>query len=516
MTTATDTGLSGWVTVRGSLWAAAIFCVALVLIYQNTAWSMVYIWTRSETFAHGFLILPISLWLVWTQRESLQGIRPRPACWVALLLLPLGFGWLLAWLVDVAVIQQFALVAMMITGAWAILGHRLGAVLAFPLFFLFFAVPVGEGLVAPMMEFTATSTVWLIELTGIPVYREGLYFNLPTGNWSVVEACSGVRYIIASVTVGVLYAYLTYRSWTRRILFVLVSAIVPIFANTVRAYMIVMLGHMSDMTVATGADHLVYGWAFFGVVIFVLFWLGGFFREDHLDTIPRVHAADNDERAGTTNGTLLLTLVSVLLLVAVAPLLAREVFGGGAAPMGSSLSLPPFEGGWRYDAEPQWSWRPASRVSGQESAFFQRGDDSLGIVVQFADGTIEGADVIGSNTLFTQEDSGWRVVGQSKEQVRGPDGEMLVDVAQIHGTDENLLAWSWYVVGDISTSNDYYAKIRQTLVRLGLSEAPTYRIIVVTPEDTLRSDAPEVLQRFVAEYVPLVYEALRQAEPAAH
>ena len=81
-----------------------------------------------------------------------------------------------------------------------------------------------------------------IRRTGIPVYREGLYFMLPSGNWSVVEACSGVRYIIASITLGVLYAYLTYRSAWRRVLFVLVSALVPVLANTGRAYIIVMPG----------------------------------------------------------------------------------------------------------------------------------------------------------------------------------------------------------------------------------------------------------------------------------
>ena len=51
---------------------------------------------------------------------------------------------------------------------------------------LFFAVPAGDVLVPAMMEFTAMSTVWLVKMTGIPVYREGLYFTLPSGHWSVV------------------------------------------------------------------------------------------------------------------------------------------------------------------------------------------------------------------------------------------------------------------------------------------------------------------------------------------
>jgi exosortase A len=513
----TANGLAGRISVRGSLWAAGSLFLALLLVYHETASSMVHIWSRSDTFAHGFLILPISLWLIWTRRDLLAPVNPRPAWWVALLLLPLGFGWLLAWLVDVAVVQQLALIAMLIAGVWAVLGHKLGSVLAFPLFFLFFAVPIGEGLVAPMMEFTATSTVWMIEMTGIPVYREGLYFNLPSGNWSVVEACSGVRYIIASVTVGVLYAYLTYRSWTRRILFVVVSAIVPIFANSLRAYMIVMLGHMSDMTIATGADHLVYGWVFFGFVIFLLFWLGSFFREDHLDEAP-AHSTSNayESSLAGTNGMLVATFVGTLALSTVAPLLAREAFGTDDLVLRDPVTLPLPQGAWQPDDASDSGWRPPSRVAGQKSAYFVRGDDTVGIILQFADGTIEGADVIGSSQLFEQEDSGWRVAGQDKVSIQGPDGDLLVDRARVRGVGGELLVWSWYVVSDISTSNDYQAKIQQTLARLGFSDSRVHRVIVATPAHSASGNAPELLQDFVSEYVPLVYQSLRQDAPAAH
>tara|TARA_R110002072_G_scaffold84388_25_gene191495 strand:+ start:9200 stop:10726 length:1527 start_codon:yes stop_codon:yes gene_type:complete len=503
------------ITVRSSLWAAGLFCLAVLLIFHQTAWSMVYIWSRSETFAHGFLILPISLWLIWTRRDLLVSINPQPAWWVGLLLLPIGFGWLLAWLVDVAVIQQLALVAMLIVGSWAIMGHRLGMVMAFPLFFLFFAVPIGEGLVAPMMEFTATSTVWMIQMTGIPVYREGLYFSLPTGNWSVVEACSGVRYIIASITVGVLYAYLTYRSWTRRLIFVLVSAIMPVFANTVRAYMIVMLGHMSDMTIATGADHLVYGWVFFGIVIFLLFWVGSFFREDDQDEATvQAGIVDPGNLTGSSNGLLVVTFVSAVLMAAVAPLLAHQVFGPASSER-NSVAFPSPEGGWRNAAVADWGWRPVSRVSGQSVSFYRRGQDHVGIIVQFADGTIEGADVIGSNTLFTRDDSGWRVVDQDKVTIDSPDGELLVDVAQIRSASDSLLVWSWYVVGGVSTSNDYYAKLQQTLARLGFGDSVTYRVIVVTPVDLQHGDGAATLQEFVNDYGPLLYQSLRQVTPLA-
>jgi exosortase len=112
------------------------------------------------------------------------------------------------------------------------------------------------------MQWTADATVFGLRLSGIPVYHEGQHLVIPSGSWAVVEACSGVRYLIASLTVGTLFAYLTYQSLKRRLIFVALSIIVPVIANWARAYMIVMLGHLSGNKLAVGVDHLIYGWVF--------------------------------------------------------------------------------------------------------------------------------------------------------------------------------------------------------------------------------------------------------------
>jgi len=501
------------ISVRASLWAAGLYGLALLLIYRETAMSMIQIWSRSDTFAHGFLILPISIWLIWTRREFLAPVKPSPSGWVALLLVVPGLAWLLAWLVDVAVVQQLALVALLTGGAWAILGHRLAGVLAFPLFFLFFAVPMGEGLIAPMMEFTASSTVWLIQKTGIPVYREGLNFALPSGSWSVVEACSGVRYIIASVTVGVLYAYLTYRSWTRRLVFVAVSAIVPVFANTARAYIIVMLGHLSDMTIATGVDHLVYGWVFFGVVIFVLFWLGSFFREDQMAPAAEIasHATPEGASASSSYGRLVATVI-VTLLVASAPLMvAHSVQEESSAGLRLASPLLEPEGGWRRISIPDRRWSPPSRVSGQLTETYERDGYPLMLIVQYEDGTIPNADVVGSSSVFARYDNGWVVLRIAKAALQARVGELLVDEAHTRGGGSEILAWSWYLIGDLATSNDYRAKLQQTMARLGYGERGAYRIVLATPVYPSADQARARLRDFALANSSLVHDALRRS-----
>ena len=270
---------------RGAVWRRAVLTLALVLIwlgfwYRQTGLSMVGIWIRSETFTHCFLIPPISLWLAWRMRPELARMTPAPNAWFMLPIAAAGLVWLAGQLAAVNALTHLALVALVVLTVPAILGARVAWALAFPLGFLFFAAPVGEFVMPQMMEWTADFAVLAVRLSGVPVFRDGLQFVIPSGNWSVVEACSGVRYLIASVTVGTLFAYLNYTTFKRRLIFVGISILVPVVANWLRAYMIVMLGHLSGNKIAVGVDHLIYGWVFFGVVIMAMFAIGARWRED--------------------------------------------------------------------------------------------------------------------------------------------------------------------------------------------------------------------------------------------
>ncbi len=111
------------------------------------------------------------------------------------------------------------------------------------------------------MEWTADVTVGALRVTGIPVYREGNYFILPSGAWSVVEACSGVRYLIAAFMIGCIFAWLHYRASSKRILFVCLALAVALVSNWLRAYTIVLLGHLSNNRLGTGVDHNMVGMA---------------------------------------------------------------------------------------------------------------------------------------------------------------------------------------------------------------------------------------------------------------
>ncbi|MCC6197555.1 MAG: exosortase A, partial [Burkholderiales bacterium] len=242
----------GGLTWRSAIVATAVAMAWVVLCLHATAVGMAGIWARSDTFMHGFLIAPISLWLTWRLRDRLAPLAPRPNYPALILVAGAGLAWSVGDLAAVDALSQFALVALLVLAVPALMGWTVARALMFPLGFLFFMVPFGEFLLPPLMTGTADVTVAAGRASGVPVYQEGLQFILPSGRWSVVEACSGVRYLIASVVAGSLYAYLNYRSVRRRAIFVGVSILVPIVANWARAYLIVMLGHLSNNTIAVG------------------------------------------------------------------------------------------------------------------------------------------------------------------------------------------------------------------------------------------------------------------------
>jgi exosortase A len=175
-------------------WLPAGLAIALVLlliaVFWPTFYSMAEVWERSETFAHGYLIFPISAWLIWRMRDELTGLQPQPDLRGLLVLAAAGLGWLLADAGSVNVAAQAAFIAMLVAAVWTLLGWQVFRALLFPLMFLFFAVPVGEFLIQPLMGVTADFTVAMLRATGIPVYREGTFFGIPSGDWSVVEGCS--------------------------------------------------------------------------------------------------------------------------------------------------------------------------------------------------------------------------------------------------------------------------------------------------------------------------------------
>jgi hypothetical protein len=145
------------------LWTNVLLIVAVFIVligsYWSTAAQIGRIWWGSETYAHGLVVIPVFVWLLWYNRASLASQRSEPTLWAVLPIVLAGLGWILGKLVSVNALAHASLVTMVVASLAGVLGWRLASVLMFPLAFLFFAVPIGEFLMPTLMRYTAEFTV---------------------------------------------------------------------------------------------------------------------------------------------------------------------------------------------------------------------------------------------------------------------------------------------------------------------------------------------------------------------
>ena len=213
------------------------------------------------------------------------------------------------------------------------LGWRLAWAFSAPLLYLFFLVPFGAFLTPALQRFTAGFTDVGLSVLGIPYVMDRFTIEIPEGTFYVAEACAGLRFLIASIAFGVLYACLIYRSPWRRAAFILASCIVPVIANGFRALGIVVLGHVLGSAEAAAADHIIYGWVFFSVVILLLILAGLPFREDTATMLRRLRAGAAADRAGTQPAGLVAALArrrAVAAAMALGPAMAAAIDRAGA------------------------------------------------------------------------------------------------------------------------------------------------------------------------------------------
>jgi exosortase A len=500
------TAEAGW---RVALPLLCATIAAILVVYWRTAESIVAIWSRSETFQHGFIIVPISLALIWSKRHEVARIAPAPDWLGAALLAGAGLAWLVATAGEVQVIQQYAMVAMIPAAVVAVAGRRVALALTFPLGFLLLGVPVGEALMEPLMDWTANVAVIGLKLSGIPVYREATFFTIPSGHWSVVEACSGLRYLIASVTVGALFAYLNYRRPWKRVLFVVLSVVVPIVANGLRAYMIVMIAHLSNMTLALGVDHLIYGWVFFGAVMLLLFWVGSYWRD------PEPAAGIGKSAVPLPAARASFPHMALAALVAIAVSAVWPVYAGyldreDVAPSPVVLAPPAPASGWTIEPAMATNWYPRYKApTASVLRSYRKGDRVVVVYLGYYRHQTPNVKLVTSvNVMIHQEDPVWSPVGESRRREDLGNGPHDVRQTLLRSNPQRLLIWDWFRVAGQDLSNPLVAKLllaRDKLLGRGDDGAA---IIVAVPYVEQVQPAEETMRLFLRDMLPSIESSL--------
>lgn len=481
---------------RTPLARLALVWGALLLLTGRDWLAMADLWWNISTYNHILFVPVIIVWLAWQRRGELARFTPQ-AWWPGLVPFTGALVlWVVARLGGLDIGSQLAAVVAIQMALLTVLGPRVGAGLLFPLAYALFLVPFGDELVPALQMITARMTIALTQWSGVPAVVDGVFIDTPAGLFEVAEECSGVKFLIAMIALGVLVAQCCFVSWKRRAVFMTVAVVLPILANGVRAWGTIYLAQIYGIEFAVGFDHIVYGWVFFGIVIALL--LGAAWR--WFDRNPDAVQIDGNallasvrlgriERLGGTRGKLVpvgLALVAMAGAWHVAA--ARQ-----SADLPSALALPEVPGWQQVTPVQGLAWMP--RASGAEQRLLVQFRDVKGrtvdVFVARYSRQDERIDATGFGEGALPPDTDWRWLAPAA----APDG-MTGDALFAQGSVRRI-AWTRWQAGTFATASRSRLKLAVMLDRALLMVEPVTTMIV-SAEGTDSAEIAARLNDFAA------------------
>jgi exosortase len=175
----------------------------------------------------------------------------------------------------------------------------------FPYILFAFCFPIGtlaDRISVPLRLLSSVITEDVSNLLGIKVIRNGTMLSNMAGDYryEVAAACSGLRSLIATLGIAIVYGFLTFKSGWRRGLMVASAIPLAVAANVTRLMMIILAGevfgqsggeYVHDSSVLSMIPYLV---AFLG-----MFFLAHLFRENRDKKRRRPDPEEPDESEET-------------------------------------------------------------------------------------------------------------------------------------------------------------------------------------------------------------------------
>lgn len=264
-TVATDPKIT-WLPV---IWVSTL----LVFCYFPVLTRLVAQWNNDGDMGHGFFVPIIAGYIAWQKRQELLAVPARPNWWGLLIVI---WGALQLWIATLGAELFLARTAFVFSVIGCVLllgGTRYVKVLAFPLFLLFFMVPIPaviyNQITFPLQLIASSTAERAIDFLGIPIIRTGNILELATGKLNVVEACSGIRSLLTLSFISLVYGYFfEKRTWVRVALF-FATIPIAIIANAGRVTLTGILSNINP-SLAEGLPHEAEGWVIFIMAFLIL------------------------------------------------------------------------------------------------------------------------------------------------------------------------------------------------------------------------------------------------------
>jgi len=249
------------------------FGLLMLACYAPVLRALVRQWASDPDMGHGFFVPLIAGFIVWQKRDELLAIKPQPNWWGLAVVVYGGVQLIIGTLGVELFLARTSLVIALIGAVWLLGGDLMLKKLAFPLFLLFFMVPIDaviyNQITFPLQLLASRLADGALTLISVPVLREGNILELPNQRLSVVEACSGIRSLLSLTFLSLVYGYFfEKKAWIRVVLF-LSTVPIAIVANSSRVTITGVLTQMKPEA-AEGFFHEAEGWVIFMVALGIL------------------------------------------------------------------------------------------------------------------------------------------------------------------------------------------------------------------------------------------------------
>ncbi len=253
--------------------ALAWFAGLLILCYIPILYSLVNHWMIDEDMGHGFFVPVIAGYIAWQKRAELAA-APLKSNWFGLVILAMAAAQSIVGTLGAELFVSRTAFLFSVIGTVLYMGGMPAIkVLSFPLFLLFFMIPIPaiiyNQITFPLQLLASRVAEFALSAIGIPVLRDGNVLELPSQKLSVVEACSGIRSLLSLSFLSMVYGFFfDNKAWMK---WWLLIATVPI-AITANACRVTLTGILSEINTeyASGVYHSASGWVVFMVALVFL------------------------------------------------------------------------------------------------------------------------------------------------------------------------------------------------------------------------------------------------------
>jgi exosortase len=252
-----------------SLGLAAILIPTMLLVAQ-LSWG-------TEQGAHGPIVVATGIWLLARQWHRIDGvIEPAPTYKVALLFVPLLLLYFLSSVTQIIEVQGFLMYGLLVTALYSFVGARAIRMLAFPLFYLLFALPPPDTVVAiitqPLKIGISKAAIDMLYALGYPIAGAGVTIQIGQYQLLVAAACSGLNSLISLSAISLFYVYVRHQmDWQYAAFLILAILPVAIFANLVRVLILILLTYHGGEAAAQGFLHNFAGITMFITALLTIF-----------------------------------------------------------------------------------------------------------------------------------------------------------------------------------------------------------------------------------------------------